>query len=157
MTEDVATVPVEDVATVRVPVHHRVRHGLRKPANWFALMRFAIVGASGYVVNLVVYSVLVHGVGANYLVAATIAFLVAVTNNFWWNRGWTFRAHDGHAGFQAARFFVVSVIAFAISLVLLRLLVGEAGLPKVAAQAIAVAAVTPLNFAGNKLWSFSAR
>lgn len=147
----------DDVATVRVPVHDRVRHGLRKPANWFALLRFAIVGASGYVVNLVVYSALVHGVGANYLLAATIAFLVAVTNNFWWNRGWTFRAHDGHAGFQAARFFVVSVIAFAISLVLLRLLVGEAGLPKVAAQAIAVAAVTPLNFAGNKLWSFSQR
>jgi putative flippase GtrA len=143
----------DDVATVRVPVHHRVRRGLRKPANWFALLRFAIVGASGYVVNLVVYSVLVHGAGANYLVAATVAF----TNNFWWNRGWTFRAHGGHAGFQAARFFVVSAIAFVISLVLLRLLVGEAGLPKVAAQAIAVAAVTPLNFAGNKLWSFSQR
>jgi dolichol-phosphate mannosyltransferase len=147
----------DDVATVRVPVHHRVRRGLRKPANWFALLRFAIVGASGYVVNLVVYSVLVHGAGANYLVAATVAFLVAVTNNFWWNRGWTFRAHGGHAGFQAARFFVVSAIAVVISLVLLRLLVGEAGLPKVAAQAIAVAAVTPLNFAGNKLWSFSQR
>jgi putative flippase GtrA len=149
MTEDAATVPVR--------MHHRVRHGLRKPANWFALMRFAIVGASGYVLNLVVYTLLVHGADANYLVAATLAWLVAVTNNFWWNRGWTFRAGAGHAGFQAARFFFVSLVAFLVSLLLLRVLVGGAGLAPVVGQAVAVAAVTPLNFVGNKLWSFSAR
>jgi putative flippase GtrA len=147
----------DEVADVRAPVHARVRHGLRKPANWFALLRFAIVGASGYVVNIVVYTLLVHGAGVEYLLAATIAFLVAVTNNFVWNRHWTFRAGDGRARFQAVRFFVVSLVAFAVSLVLLQLLVAEAGLPKVVAQAIAVAAVTPLNFAGNKLWSFSSR
>jgi putative flippase GtrA len=144
-------------ATVRVSVHHRVRSGMREPANWFALARFAAVGASGYVVNLAVYTALVHGAGANYLVAATLAWLVAVANNFWWNRHWTFRAADGHAGFQAARFFVVSLGAFAVSLVLLRVLVVDAGLARVAAQAVAVAAVTPLNFVGNKLWSFSTR
>ena len=44
--------------------------------------------------------------------AATCAFVVAVANNFWWNRHWTFGAADGHAGFQAARFFTVSVAAF---------------------------------------------
>jgi putative flippase GtrA len=147
----------EDVATVRVPVHHRVRHGLRKPANWFALMRFAVVGASGYVINLAVYAALVHGAGANYLVAATVAWLVAVTNNFWWNRGWTFRAGAGHAGFQAARFFFVSLVAFLVSLLLLRALVAGAGVAPLIGQAVAVAAVTPLNFVGNKLWSFSAR
>ena len=44
----------------------------------------------------------------DYRVAAVLAFVVGVTNNFWWNRQWTFAARDGHAGFQAARFFVVS-------------------------------------------------
>ncbi len=147
----------DEVATVHVSMHRRVRHGLRKPANWFALARFAAVGASGYVINLAVYTALVHGAGANYLVAATLAWLVAVANNFWWNRHWTFKAGDGHAGFQAARFFVVSLGAFVVSLALLRVLVVDAGLARVAAQAVAVAAVTPLNFAGNKLWSFSTR
>jgi putative flippase GtrA len=148
---------IEDVATVRLPVRHRVRDGVRKPANWFALLRFAAVGASGYVINLAVYSALVHGAGVQYLLAATVAWLVAVLNNFWWNRNWTFRARDGHAGFQAARFFVVSLAAFLVSLLILRLLVADAGAAKVVAQAVAIVAATPLNFIGNKLWSFSIR
>jgi putative flippase GtrA len=37
--------------------------------------------------------------------------------------------------------------------VILTLLV-HAGLTEVVAQAIAIVLVTPLNFAGNKLWSF---
>ena len=82
--------------------------------------------------------------------------MVAVTNNFFWNRHWTFDAGDGHAGFQAARFFAVSVAAFLFSLGMLELLVGGLGVPKVLAQAIAIVAATPLNFLGNKLWSFRA-
>src|SRR4051794_11343770 len=37
-------------------LHVRVRHGLRRPANWLQLVRFALVGASGYAVNLIVYA-----------------------------------------------------------------------------------------------------
>ena len=79
---------------------------------------------------------------------------MALTNNFVWNRVWTFRARDGHAGFQAVRFLVVSLIAFLVSLAVLELLVTVAGLPDVPAQAVAVVCATPLNFVGNKLWSF---
>ena len=95
-----------------------------------------------------------HGAGFGYGVAATMAFVVALANNFFWNRAWTFRAGDGHAGFQAARFVVVSLGAFAFNLLLLFALVEFAGVPKVPAQAIAIIAATPLNFLGNKLWSF---
>ena len=52
----------------------------------------AAVGASGYVVNLVVYTALLNGAGLHYAAAATCSFLVAVTNNYLWNRLWTFRA-----------------------------------------------------------------
>jgi putative flippase GtrA len=48
----------------------------------------------------------------------------------------------------------VSLVAEAFSLLLLTLLVQSAGLDKVLAQALAVAASMPLNFLGNKLWSF---
>ena len=88
--------------------------------------------------------------------AGTVAFVVAVTNNFYWNRHWTFDARDGHAGFQAARFLAVSVAAFLFSLAMLELLVGGLGVHKVLAQAIAIVTATPLNFVGNKLWSFRA-
>ena len=94
-----------------------------------------------------------HALGLAALVAAVIAFAFAVTNNFAWNRAWTFRAHDGHAGFQAARFFVVSLAGLGVNLIALSLLVSE--VPEVAAQAIAVATAFPVTFLGNKLWTFS--
>jgi putative flippase GtrA len=132
----------------------RVRRGMRERSNWWQLARFTAVGASGYVVNLATFAVCVHAIGLDYRVAAVVAFGVAVTNNFWWNRHWTFDAAEGHPGHQAARFLTVSLAAFVINLALLQLLVGEAGLAEVLAQAIAVAAATPCNFLGNKLWTF---
>jgi putative flippase GtrA len=136
-------------------VARRVHHGTRKPQNWLQLFRFAAVGASGYVVNLITFTVLVHSAGLDYRVAATLAFLVAVTNNFVWNRHWTFCEARGDRGHhQAARFLVVSVGAFLFNLALLELLVSTAGMAEVPAQALAVAGATPFNFVGNKLWSF---
>jgi putative flippase GtrA len=90
----------------------------------------------------------------HHLVAATLAFVVAVMNNFWWNRHWTFRARGGHAGFQAARFFAISIVAFLFAAAILELLVSVAGMPELPAQAISIVAATPLNFIGNKMWSF---
>ena len=107
-------------------------------------------------VNLAVFAVAVEVGGLHHLVAATAAFAVAVTNNFWWNRHWTFGAREGHAGFQAARFLTVSVGAFLLAAVLLEVLVSAAGMPEIAAQAISIAAATPFNFVGNKMWSFGA-
>jgi putative flippase GtrA len=136
-------------------VHHRVRHGMRRPHNWIQLIKFFAVGGSGYVVNLFVFWISSHQLGFHYIAAATFAFVVAVFNNFWWNRHWTFGARGGHAGFQAARFFVVSIVAFFFALGVLELLVSQAGLPKLLAQAISIVVATPLNFVGNKMWSFS--
>ena len=147
----------ELTSSVELPFRARVRHGVRRPGNWMQLIRFAAVGASGYVVNLIVFAVCVHGVGIDYKVAAVLAFIVSVINNFWLNRHWTFDARDGQARFQAMRFLVVSLVAEAFSLLLLTAFVEGAGLPKVPAQALAVAGSMPLNFLGNKLWSFRAR
>jgi putative flippase GtrA len=135
-------------------VHTRVRHGLRKSHNWVQLFKFACVGGTGLAVNLAVFTLFAVVLDVHHLVAATIAFLVAVTNNFWLNRHWTFGARDGHAGFQAARFFTVSTVAFAFQLGALELLVSGFGAPKVLAQAISLMVATPLNFIGNKMWSF---
>lgn len=144
----------DEASAVALPLHRRVRHGMRHPANWMQLVRFAFVGASGYVVNLAVFAAAVHLAGVDYKVAAVLAFLVSVANNFWWNRHWTFDARDGHAGFQAARFLTVSVVAFLCSYAVLLALVEGAHLPEVLAQAIAIVAATPLSFLGQKLWSF---
>jgi putative flippase GtrA len=135
-------------------LHVRVRSGLRRPHNWVQLIKFCAVGGSGYVVNLSVFALCVEAIGLHHLLGATIAFVVAVTNNFWWNRHWTFRAGQGHAGFQAARFLTVSVAAFLFAATVLELLVSVAGLPELPSQALSIVAATPLNFIGNKMWSF---
>ena len=135
--------------------HVRVRAGMRKPHNWYQLVKFCAVGASGYVVNLSVFALCVEGFGLHHLVAATVAFVVAVLNNFWWNRHWTFRVRSGHAGFQAARFFTVSIVAFLFAASILELLVSVVGVSELPAQAISIVAATPLNFIGNKMWSFA--
>ena len=134
----------------------RTRGALGRPQNWLQLARFCMVGASGFAINLGVYAVLVHGVGLHYLLAATGSFLVAVTSNYTWNRLWTFRRERGHVGYQGLRFLIVSTIALGANLLVLYLLV-ELGAGKVPAQAAAIVLVTPLNFVGNKLWSFGRR
>jgi putative flippase GtrA len=141
------------VATSLILVGERAGAALRRPANWRQLAKFCTVGATGYAVNLAVFSALVLGADWHHQAAATASFLVAVTNNYTWNRLWTFRGQRGHVAYQGIRFLIVAVCALLANLTVLELLVWT-GLPKVLAQAIAIAAVMPLNFIGNKLWSF---
>jgi putative flippase GtrA len=134
----------------------RAGRALRRSHNWMQLAKFGAVGASGYAINLAVYTALLRGAGLHYTAAATCSFLVAVTNNYLWNRLWTFHAERGHVGWQGLRFLIVALVAYAANLALLTGLVAL-GLDEVLAQAIAVVLVTPLNFIGNKLWSFRSR
>ncbi len=137
------------VATAR-----RIGLGARQPDNWVQLLRFGLVGVSGYVVNLGVFALLTQALSLHHALAAVGAFCVAVLSNFYWNRHWTFRASNGHAGFQAIRFFTVSLAALAVNLLVLEALIG-AGMTDLPSQAIAVATAMPFNFVGNKLWTFS--
>jgi putative flippase GtrA len=156
--DTVTAMPEELNAVVELPFHHRVRIGVRKPANWLQLIRFASVGVSGYVVNLAAFALCVHVLNIDYKFAAVLAYVVSVANNFWWNRHWTFSDTKGeaHPVHQGLKFFAVSLVTFGFSYVILISLVDGAGLAKVIAQAISIAAGTPLNFIGQKLWSFRA-
>jgi dolichol-phosphate mannosyltransferase len=129
---------------------------LRARRNWVQLARFCVVGASGYVVNLAVYALLLNWANFHYVAAATCSFLVAATSNYTLNRLWTFRDQRGHVAVQGVRFFIVSAVVYAANLGVLSVLVA-AGAGKIVAQAVAIVIVTPLNFLGNKLWSFRVR
>ena len=132
-------------------IANRAVSALKRRHNWVQLAQFSLVGASGYVINLVVYALLL-GLGPH--TAAAISFVVSAANNYWWNRHWTFVHAKGHFGYQGMRFFVVSAIAFLANQFWLFLLLDVAGLGKLVSQAIAILLVVPLNFVGNKLWSF---
>ena len=133
----------------------RARRALTHPQNWIELLKFAVVGATGYVINLGVYVGLLKGADLHYLPAAACSFVVVVTNNYFWHRHWTFRHRRGHLYYQGMRFLAVSLVALGFNLALLRGLVGL-GLGKIVGQAIAIILVVPFSFSANKLWSFRA-
>ncbi len=134
---------------------YRIGAAARRPASWMQLLKFGLVGCSGYLVNLAVFALLANGLAVHHLGAAVGAFCIAVANNFLWNRHWTFDSGDGHPGFQAARFLAVSLGALLINLAVLELLISSTSIDDLTAQAIAVAVAMPLNFLGNKLWTFT--
>ena len=134
---------------------YRIGAAARRPASWVQLLKFGLVGGSGYLINLGVFAVLVGNLGVHHVAAAHGAFCVAVNNNFIWNRHWTFGPGNGSAGFQAARFFAVSLASLGLNLVVLQALVSSQAVGDLTAQAIAVAVAMPFNFLGNKLWTFA--
>ncbi|MSO58113.1 MAG: GtrA family protein [Thermoleophilia bacterium] len=144
------------VAEPTHPAAARVRDALQRRRNWEQLLKFCAVGATGYGVNLLVYIGLLHLGGLHYVLAAVGSFLVAVTNNYTWNRFWTFSDRRGGRVVQGVRFLIVSTSALGANLMVLALLVAV-GLAEVPAQAVAIVLVTPVNFVGNKLWSFGRR
>jgi putative flippase GtrA len=134
---------------------YRIGAAARQPANWVQLFKFGLVGGSGYLVNLAVFALLAGSFAFDPTMAAIGAFSVAVTNNFLWNRHWTFGPGDGLAHQQAVRFFTVSVASLGLNLVVLQILLASTALGELPAQAIAVAVAMPFNFLGNRLWTFA--
>jgi putative flippase GtrA len=135
----------------QLSVAARTVRALRHPPNWIQLAKFGVVGASGFVVNLVIYKLLL-GIGAHG--AAAVSFVVSAAWNYWWNRHWTFVANKGNVTLQGIRFYVVSAAAFGVNQLWLTVFLDWLHWGKLVAQAVAIILVTPLNFLGNKLWSF---
>ncbi len=133
----------------------RMGAAARQPANWVQLLKFGVVGGSGYLINLVIFALLADHLGIHHSLAAIGAFCVAVSNNFLWNRYWTFGPGNATAGFQAVRFFAVSLASLALNLAILEVLLAGTGVGDLTAQAIAVALAMPFNFLGNRLWTFA--
>jgi len=134
-----------------VSATNRTVQALRRPHNWIQLFKFGLVGASGFAINLVVYKLLL-GYGAHQ--AAAVSFVVAAASNYWWNRHWTFSGQKGNFALQGMRFYAVSIAAFVVNQIWLFVFLDWLGWGKVISQAVAIVLVTPLNFLGNKLWSF---
>ena len=116
-------------------------------------LRFAGVGAAGFVVQLGVLHTLVTVAGMGYLAATAVAVEAAILHNFVWHERWTWpdrpAPHDGTARFLRLLRFNGAAALFSIAgnVALMRLFVDHLHLPLLAANALAVAVVSALNFA----------
>jgi len=134
----------------------RCAYEVRHPENHKQLVRFLVVGASGYVINLILFTVFFKVLGVSDAVAFVAAALLAATSNFFWNRHWTFGAKEDHPVGQAARFYCVSLVVLLFASGIYALLVHFGLKQKIPADGIAWIIATPLSFVAQKLWSFKA-
>lgn len=134
---------------------------------WLArYIKFAFIGGIGALINLAVLWTSVEVFFVHYLWAAVIAFIVADTNNFIWNRWWTFRS-KGKVHVQYSQFLLVSIDGLMLNLIILKTIVEDlmpalgiqedrASVFLVIAQIIAIFIVSIFNFIANSLWTFEA-
>lgn len=132
---------------------------------WLAkYIKFAFIGGIGTVINLLVLWTSVEIFFVHYLWAAVLAFVIADTNNYIWNRLWTFRS-KGKLHVQYPQFLLVSIDGLMLNLIILKTIVedlmpalgiGEdrASLYLVVAQALTIFVVSLFNFFANSIWTF---
>jgi len=127
------------------------RRGVRQ------FVKFGIVGASGFLVNFVIFTVLQrlvpnHTAAAQYYTIYSVSFLAGGVSNYFLNRSWTFRS-SGHAGKEGAQFLSVSVLALGVGLVVSALVSPYLGRGH-KTWFLATCAGIVVNFFINKYWTF---
>jgi putative flippase GtrA len=134
--------------------------GIAKRRGVRQFVKYGIVGASGSVVNLIVFSILQHAMSGvamqqqHYTANFSIAFLSGGVSNYILNRIWTFRA-SGHAVLQGMQFIAVSAMALVVGLIVSHFAEPYLG-PGHKTWLLATLAGIVVNFFVNKYWTFRA-
>lgn len=119
-------------------------------------IKFCIVGASGLVVNLGVFSLLLAA-DVNKFVASPIAIEVSIVGNFLLNNYWTFRWRNSRdrVRLRGLKFNAVSVLALAASYGgFVAISRAFPGWPPQISQLLAVFPATLVNYFLNSYWTF---
>jgi putative flippase GtrA len=127
------------------------RRGVRQ------FVKFGIVGASGFIVNLAVFTLLQrfvpnHNHPLQYDMLFSIGFLSGGVSNYFLNRVWTFRS-TGHAVREGAQFLTVSVMALCMGFIVSALVGPFLGYGHKTWFLGNVAGIF-VNFFVNKYWTF---
>jgi len=119
-------------------------------------IKFCVVGASGVVINLGCFTLLLW-IGLNKYIASPLAIEISILWNFLFNDRWTFRWQNTQEkkGIRALKFNVISFLALAVSystFALLTLFFPEVK-PQVH-QFIGIIPATFVNYFFNAYWTF---
>lgn len=119
-------------------------------------VKFVLVGAGGYFVNLAVFAGLLQ-LGVPYLLDSIVSYFVSNALMYFGNRYYTFGL--GHDGFWRAyvRYILVGLVVAGLNAIVLAFLVETVGLYAVYGQALSLLLITPVAFVLNKRWTFRHR
>ena len=85
-------------------------------------IKFAFVGISGTIIDFGIFNILLY-MQLSSIFASTISFIVAVINNFYWNRNWTYpESKINPIAPQLIKFSSVSLAGLLIRTVLYKLI-----------------------------------
>lgn len=118
------------------------------------IIRFAIVGTANFLIIMAVSWLLMHLFSINFYVANIVAYVLALVNNFYWNRIWVFRSTGERMGRQALMFLAAYGIAYLVQLGVIAVLVQWLGVNKDLANFIGLFPFGTTNFLLNKFFAF---
>ena len=77
--------------------------------------KFALVGISGTIVDFLFFNIFSAWLGLPNILSSVFSFSIAVFNNFYWNRVWTYpETKNLNLADQLAKFGIVSVLGLLI-------------------------------------------
>ena len=118
-------------------------------------LKFCVVGFSGMVVDFGVTWLCKEKFGWNKYLSNSLGFALAATNNYIWNRLWTFRSTSSEIPVEYGKFLIIAAIGLAINNFVIYLLHGKWKLNFYLSKIFAIVIVTLWNFTMNYLFTFT--
>ena len=128
-------------------------------AWWTILLRFirfGIVGCSGMIVDFGVTWLCKEKLRWNKYLSNSLGFILAATNNYIWNRLWTFQSESQAVAREYISFVVIAVIGLGLNNLIIYLLHERLHLNFYLSKLIAIGCVTLWNFSMNDVFTFRA-
>lgn len=120
------------------------------------MLRFCLVGASGMLVDFAVTWLCKERLRWNKYVSNSLGFVLAATNNYIWNRLWTFQSQSTEIAREYSMFVLISLIGLALNNLIIYLLHERLRWNFYLSKLIAIGCVTVWNFSMNYVFTFRA-
>lgn len=129
-----------------------------KLGTFVQFAKFSIVGFSNTLMSLAIYYLCFNLLDMHYQIAYLIAFVVSVTNAYYWNSRYVFkngRTYGAGEHFGAyCKAFLAYGSTYLLSLILLYVWVEKCKINENIAPLINLLVSIPLNYVLNKRWAF---
>lgn len=119
-------------------------------------IRFGIVGCSGMLFDFGVTWVCKEKLHWNKYISNSLGFILAATNNYIWNRIWTFQSESNAFVREYISFVVIASIGLALNNLIVYLLHERLHLNFYLSKLFAIGCVTLWNFSMNYVFTFRA-
>lgn len=116
--------------------------------------KFGVVGATGLVIDFSVTWLFKEKIGLNKYISNSLGFLIAVTNNYFLNKYFTFKNNDENIQYQFICFLIVSIIGFLLNNLLLYLFQNKTKQNFYISKGLATAIVFIWNYLANNYFTF---